>query len=122
MVNGIAPTLSVYNFKKQKAFPLPIISKTCGRLLTIKIHTTCSMKHRPDIPLWNGVVGTKALPLTASGKYQPDNFPTILNSNGRNGNCVQLTTRVTGDLGNMGGECPLHRAICLWDTLMWVTH
>lgn len=19
-------------------------------------------------------------------------------------------------------ECPLHRAICLWDTLMWVTH
>ena len=47
--------------------------------------------------------GNQGFALTASGKYQPDNFPTILNSNGRNGNCVQLTTRVTGDLGNMVG-------------------
>ena len=49
-------------FPKAESIPTSYHFETCGRLLTIKIHTTCSMKHRPDIPLWNGVVGTKALP------------------------------------------------------------
>ena len=36
-------------------------------------------------------------------KYKLNDFPTIVNANGHTGNCVQLTTRTTGSLGQMVG-------------------
>ena len=43
--------------------------------------------------------GNQGFALTASGKYQPDNFPTILNSNGRifNKEKVQICIRDSPD-------------------------
>lgn len=47
--------------------------------------------------------GNQGFALTASGKYKPEDFPTTVSPNGRNGYCAQLVTRKTGDLGGMVG-------------------
>lgn len=46
--------------------------------------------------------GNQGFAITGVTK-DPNLFPTTLSTNGRNGNCVQLTTRSTGSLGAMVG-------------------